>query len=86
MKKLFVIARAFAIVVVALLPGIGAAFQVIAGAPPERPPSPRPEGRLDLVGTYVAMEPDMEDGALMLGFARTTMPLAAGASPALDLQ
>jgi hypothetical protein len=28
----------------------------------------------------------MEEGALMLGFARTTTPLPAGASPALDLR
>jgi hypothetical protein len=86
MKKLFALARVFAIVVVAVLPGIGAAFQVIAGAPPERPPSPKPEGRFDLVGTYVAMQPGMEEGALMLGFARTTTPLPAGAAPALEMQ
>jgi hypothetical protein len=86
MKKLFALARVFVIVVVAVLPGIGAAFQVIAGAPPARPPSAKPEGCLELVGTYVAMQPGMEEGALMLGFARTTTPLPPGAAPALDMQ
>ncbi|MEA2751999.1 MAG: hypothetical protein QOI41_6142 [Myxococcales bacterium] len=86
MKKLFAFARAVAIIVVAILPGFGAAFTMAAGAPPERPAQPPPVGRVDLVGSYVAMEPGMEEGALTLGFARTTMPLPAGASPALDLQ
>ncbi len=88
MNKLFALARAFGIVVVAILPGFGAAFTMAAGAPPERlgEPQPSPPGRLDLVGTYVAMEPGVEEGALMLGFARTTSPLPPGASPALDLQ
>jgi hypothetical protein len=86
MKKLFALAQAFAIIVVAFLPGFGAAFTMAAGAPPERPADPPKVGRVDLVGTYVAMEPGVEEGAMMLGFARTTTPLPPGASPALDVQ
>ena len=86
MKKLSAFARASSIIALALLPGFGAAFQMIAGAPRERPPEPPRQGRVDLVGSYVAMEPGMEEGALTLGFARTTTPLPPGASPALDLQ
>lgn len=85
MKKLFALVRAFAIVAVALLPGFGAAFTMAARAPDERPPEPPPEGRVDLVGSWVAMEPGMEEGAMQLGFARTTTPLPPGASPALAL-
>jgi hypothetical protein len=85
MKKLFALARAFAIVVVALLPGFGAVFSMVAGAPPDRPAPPPPAGRLDLVGTFVAMEPGVEEGALRLRFVRTTAPLPSGAAPALDL-
>jgi hypothetical protein len=84
MKKLFALARAFAIIVVAFLPGFGASFTMAAGAPPERPAPPPAVGRVDLVGSYVAMEPGMEEGALNLGFARTTAALPPGASPALD--
>jgi ABC-type sugar transport system substrate-binding protein len=86
MKKLFALARAFAIVGVALLPGFGAAFSMAAGAPREQPAPPPAVGRVDLVGSWVAMEPGMEEGALQLGFARTTTPLPAGASPALVLE
>jgi hypothetical protein len=86
MKKLFALAQALAIIVLAFLPGFGAAFTMAAGAPPERPAAPTPVGRIDLVGSYVAMEPGMEEGALALGFARTTTPLPPGASPALDLR
>jgi len=85
MNKLFALARAFAIIVLAFLPGIGAALTMVAGAPRERPPEPPRAGRVDLVGSYVAMEPGVEEGALTLGFVRTTTPLPAGASPALDL-
>jgi hypothetical protein len=86
MKKLFAFARAVAIIVVAVLPGFGAAFTMVAGAPPERPADPPQVGRVDLVGTYVALEPGAEEGAMMLGFARSTTPLPAGASPALEQQ
>lgn len=86
MKKLFAFARAIAIVFVAFLPGFGAAFTMAAVAPPERLAVPPPVGRVDLVGSYVAMEPGMEEGALTLGFARTTTPSPPGASPALDLR
>lgn len=86
MKKLFALARAFAIVAVALLPGFGAAFTMAAGAPSDPPAPLAPEGRVDLVGTWVAMEPGSEEGAMHLGFARTTTPLPPGALPALDLR
>ena len=86
MKKLFALARAFAIVAVALLPGFGAAFTMVAGAPRERAPAPPPVGRVDLVGTWVAMQPGFEEGAMQLGFARTTTPLPPGASPALAIE
>ena len=85
MMKVFALLRAFAIVAVALLPGIGAAFTMAAGAPPERPAAPPPVGRVDLVGTWVAMEPGPEEGGMQLGFARTTTPLPPGAEPALAI-
>jgi hypothetical protein len=85
MKKLFALGRAFAIVAVSLLPGFGAAFSIVAAAPHEKPPSATPERRIELVGTWVAMEPGLEEGALRLGLARVTTPLPAGASPSLEL-
>jgi hypothetical protein len=86
MKKLFAFLRASVIIVVALLPGFGAAFTMVAGAPPERPYERPPAGRVDLVGSWVAMAPGMEEGAMQLGFARTTTPLPPGASPALAFE
>lgn len=83
MKKLWALARAFVIVAVALLPGFGAALTMVLGAPRESPPATPPAGRIAFVGTWVAMEPGMEEGAMQLGFARTTTPLPPGASPAL---
>ena len=85
MKKVFALGQALVIIVVAFLPGFGAVFTMAAGAPADRPAAPPPAGRVDLVGSYVAMEPGLEDGALTLGFARTTTSLPPGASPALAL-
>lgn len=86
MKKLFAVARALVIIAVALLPGFGAALTMVAGAPREQLVLPQPAGRVDLVGTWIAMEPGLEEGAMQLGFARTTTPLPAGASPALAFE
>jgi hypothetical protein len=86
MNRFFALARALFVIGVAMLPGFGAAFTMAAGAPPERPADPPKVRRVDRVGTYVAMEPGFEEGAMMLGFTRTTTPLPPGASPALDLQ
>jgi len=68
MRKLLALARAFAIVFVALLPGVGALFTVNV---PERPAPPPLEGRFDLVGTY-------DDDALRLGLMITNAEIPRG--------
>jgi hypothetical protein len=92
MKRLSALARALAIVAVALLPAFGAAFQLVAGAPRERAPAPPPVGHFQLVGSYLAMspvgdhearEPGIEGGGLALGFVSTTVSPPPGAAPAL---
>lgn len=83
MRKLTALARALAVVGLALLPAFGALFQLVAGAPPERPAAAPPPGERQLVGSYVGMEPGIEQGGLALGFAYVTNAPRNGASPAL---
>jgi len=85
MKKLLATARALGIVLLALLPGIGAGLTMVLGAPPDRPSAPRAVGQVHFVGSYVAMQPGVEEGALAMGFVRATEPVAlpAGVTPAI---
>lgn len=84
MRKLQALLIAFGIIFVALLPGVGAVFTMKAG---DRPlPAPRtapPEEHLELVGSYVAMQPGIEEGAIALARVRTSAPLPPNASPAI---
>ncbi len=73
MRKLAALIRALGIVFLAVTPGIGAVFTMKAG---DRAPAvvraPVAEGEIGLVGTWVAMEPGAEEGALAL--SRVRMP------------
>lgn len=84
MRKLKALLVAFAIIFVALMPGVGAVFTMKAG---DRPPPPEriapPQERIDLMGSYVAMQPGVEEGALALSRVRTNAPLPPNASPVL---
>jgi hypothetical protein len=74
MKKLSALARAALIVLVAVLPGVGAVFTMSAGDRMQaraRLAAPPPPERTDLVGTYVADSASFE-GELRLAFVPTT--------------
>jgi hypothetical protein len=80
MRKLTALARAFAIVFVAIFPGIGAVFTMSAGDRMQARGSTRPVAdRIDLVGTYIG-NADTFEGELHLAFLptinapRTTTP------------
>ncbi|MBS2013331.1 MAG: hypothetical protein JST00_10615 [Deltaproteobacteria bacterium] len=84
MRKLKGLLVAFGIVAVALTPGFGAVFTMSAGdRPGPSAASPPPEEHVELVGSYLAMQPGLEDGALTLSWVRTARPLPPGASPAI---